>query len=68
MQEIINFVYSRHRMQAKILKQDLVLFLRGSMHLHLQEDSLDPQAWARNPYHSEGVTQAMLLMTRKDVG
>lgn len=46
-------------MQAKIPKLGLVLFLRGNMHLRLQEDNLDPQAWwDHNPYLSEEVTQA----------
>jgi hypothetical protein len=45
-------------MQAKIPKLDLVLFLRGNMHLQLLEDSLDPQAWDHNLYRLEEVTRA----------
>jgi len=58
MQQIIIFVHSRNRMQTKILKQGLVLFLRGNMHLQLQEDSLDPQAWDHNLYRLVEVTRA----------
>lgn len=46
-------------MQAKIRKPGLVLFLRGNMHLQLQEDSLDLRAWwDHNLYLLEEVTLA----------